>query len=527
MNSLPLASLEGAPAPTGTPGNLTEVLIRAAADAPGPTLHFVRPDGAETTLSYTDLLDRASRVAGGLRAAGARPGERLLVAAGCGRDLVIGVWAGILAGLPVLPADLSARPDLDVLRATAAPDWVLTGGPGDDIPVAETGSERLAGSVLGLELGAPDTRWYEAQPGDPALLTLTAGTSGDPKAVVLTHGAITARSAATIADNDLGPRTVTVNWMPLDHVGGLVMFHLRDVQAGAVQVHADRGMVLNDPLRLLDLISRHRAAITWATTSALELIAGRAEETSRGWDLSCLTYVMNGGEPVRARAVRRFTKALGRFGMPPTAVRPGWGMSEIAGGVVDHRIDARVLAPDARWTPVGRPHPGVGVRVVDDSGTVLTEGVVGRLQIRTTADVRYADGRRPVTATGWVETGDLAFIESGLLTVTGSAADAIVMDGVLHHAHELESTVGQLPFVDPAHTVAALTTAADGNPELVIAYRPATDQPEDEAAERIRSVIAARHGLEVGRVVPVAAGRLPRTRTGKPQRARLAALLAP
>ncbi len=514
------ATIDGPPAPAVTPQNLTEVLIAAAATTTGPALYFIDADGGETALSYTDLLDRACRVLAGVRAAGARSGDRLLVAA-TGPELLTGVWAGILGGMPVVPADLSARPDLGLLRRATAPRWTLTGGPAD----AVLDAPGWVGTVTDLSSAAPDTRWRDAGPQDPALLTTTAGTTGEPRAVVLTHGAVTARSAATIVDNDLGPATVTVNWMPLDHVGGLVMFHLRDVQAGAVQVHAPRALVLAEPLRLLDLIDRYRGAVTWATNSALDLVAAHAERTDRHWDLSCLSYVLNGGEPVRARTIRRFTAALARFGLPATAVRPGWGMSETAGGVVDHRADAADLSAEARWTPVGRPHPGVSVRVVDDSGTVVRQGVVGRLQVRTAAEApAYADGTRALTADGWIDTGDLAFVEDGLLTVTGSTADAMVIAGVLHHAHEFESTVGQLPFVDAAHTAAALVPGVDVASELVVAYRPTALVPD--ADRRIREAVQAAHGVTVGRVVAVAAGALPRTRTGKPQRARLAALLA-
>ncbi|MEV6601733.1 AMP-binding protein [Actinoplanes sp. NPDC051346] len=520
-----LAMIEGPPAPTGIPMNLVEVLTRAA-EIPGPSVRFVRADGTESALSYADLLDRAARVLHGLRAAGARPGDRLLVASDSGRDLIVGTWAGILGTMPVIPTDLSTRPDLRTLLRVAAPRWVLTGHHGDHVAFEpENTVGRPVGTVTDLERGPADTQWHNARPDDPALIAMTAGTTGSPKAVLLTHGALTARSAATIADNRLGAGTTTVNWMPVDHVGGLVMFHLRDMQAGGVQVHVDRAVVLGDPLRLLDLVDRHRAAITWATTSALDLIAGHAEAASRSWDLSCLTYVMNGGEPVRARTVRRFTEALARFGMPPTAVRPGWGMSETAGGVVDLRVDARTLPAESRWTPVGRPHSGVGVRVVDDNGAVVAEGVVGRLQVRTpTGPPKYADGNHPLTPDGWIDTGDLAFVEDGSLTVTGSTADAIVVDGVLHHAHELESTVSRLPFVDATQTAAALLIGADGGSELVVAYRPAAAVPDAE--QRIRAAVEAAHGLTVHRVVPVPAGRLPRTRTGKPQRARLAALLA-
>jgi acyl-CoA synthetase (AMP-forming)/AMP-acid ligase II len=78
----------------------------------------------------------------------------------------------------------------------------------------------------------------------------------------------------------------------------------------------------------------------------------------RSWDLSALRYIMNGGEPIKPSVANAFLRLLGTYGLPPTAMYPGWGMSETTAGVVDCQYSATGSADD-RYVAVGRPHPGV------------------------------------------------------------------------------------------------------------------------------------------------------------------------
>jgi acyl-CoA synthetase (AMP-forming)/AMP-acid ligase II len=186
-------------------------------------------------------------------------------------------------------------------------------------------------------------------------------------------------------------------------------------------------------------------------------------------------------------------------------------MTETCGGVVDHRLDVTELRAGFRFVPVGRPHPGIAVRVVDDQGAVVPAGTIGRLQVR---------GPSVASGAGWLDTADLAYVRDGLVTVTGSAADALWLDGALHHAHELETTLSELPFVHKGLVGAGLV-----NGELAVAYHHDDSMCERQAATEIQAAIRARHGLAVHRVVVVPAEAFPKTRTGKPQRSRLRELL--
>lgn len=525
-----LALVEGGPLPEPAVATLGEALRRAAALRKGGSICHIAEDGSERQQPYPDLLEDAARIRAGMCGAGLRPRDQVVLQLAHAPDLLAAFWACVLGGF--VPVPVSANPPANgPLSAAALVEgvagmldraWILTAG-------SPPSSARRLGPVEALRRNAPNPDPYPVYPDDTAALLLTSGSTGLPKAVTLTHRNILSRSAATAQVRGLGVTNRSFNWMPLDHVGGLVMFHARDVFLGCDQVHARMEWVLADPLRWLEAISRHRCDTTWAPNFAFNLILDRADEIAgRSWDLSCLRYIMNGGESISARTVRRFLDLLASAGLPATAMHPGWGMSETSSGVADGVFSVETSSDEDRFVPTGTPHPGVSIRVVGGGGDVLPEGVVGRLQV-SGAPITSGyhnnpeQNRQSFTQDGWFKTGDLAFVESGVLTVTGRVDDIIDADGVTCHGHEIEAVVEELHFVDPTYTVACQVKGVDGTPDrLAVFFHPRSGTAGDEVLWQIREHVLARLGIEPGHVVPVEKNEVPKTGVGKLKRSVLA-----
>ncbi|WP_131831274.1 AMP-binding protein [Frankia sp. CcI49] len=521
------AVLDGGRAVEPTLWNIGAALARAAR-TPGPgRIEYLRADGTRLRQDYPALLEQAGRLLGGLRqaaeqaargegsGAGLVPGATVVLQISNEPDLLAAFWACVLGGYVPVPVRSVGgerdRPETEqVLLAVCDlldDPWVVTGRTG-----GRTGRP-------------PAGRWL-GDVEDLAVLLLTSGSTGRPKAVMLTHRNILSRCAATAAVNGLTPGERSFNWMPLDHVGGLVMFHVRDVYLRCTQVHAPMRWILADPTRWLDGMHTHRSTVTWAPNFAFGLVVDHAAQLrDRRWDLSSLRYIMNGGEPVKPRTAARFLSLLARHGLPSSAMYPGWGMSETSSGVVDRIFDP--LA-DERFVSVGRPHPGVRLRVVDEGQQIVEQGRIGRLQVDgepITAGYfnNPAQNRQSFTDDGWFRTGDLAYIVDGLLTVTGRLDDLVEVGDVTYHGHEIESAVEELGLAEPSYVVACSVPAphTSGRDRLTVAVRLRDGVQADTATRAIRELIHRRFGGLEADVLPVEREAIPKTGIGKPRRAEL------
>lgn len=522
---------------------LGDLLERAAAEAGQRGITFIEADGAESRHSYAELLDRARRISGALRDAGLRPEDKVLLQLARNQDFLPAFWGCVLAGVVPVPLAVAARYEPgNAAAAKLINAWklldrpLIIAGPAVEAPV------RALGRELGIEgfrveplthllAHPPDARAHKPREEDLALLLLTSGSTGLPKAVMQTHRMIVRRSMAATHQLALTRDDVSLNWMPLDHVGGLVMSHARDAFLGCDQVHVHTEPVLEDPLRWLDWLDRFRCTNTWAPNFAFALINDRAGEIAkRTWDLSCVRMILNGGESIIPRSARRFLELLAPHGLPSSAIYPGWGMTETTSGVVhSSRFTLETTDDDDPFVDIGPPVPGVALRIVNASNEVVDEGTSGHLQVRgeTVTPGYFARpelNREIFTDDGWFSTGDLAFLRDGRLTITGRAKDEIIINGLNYFPHEIESVVELVPGVEASSAAACGVRGSESQTDiLAIFFSIARDDDEGlrEALQSIRRAVVGDIGLNPSLLIPIPRDALPRTGIGKIRRADL------
>ncbi|MBL1098511.1 non-ribosomal peptide synthetase [Streptomyces coffeae] len=530
-------SLSHGPQPEPSPHAHLGQALRAAARGGGEVV-YLRADGSEARQSYAELMAEASRMLGALRARGVRPGETVIFQFDDNEDFLPAFWACVAGGVTVLPMGVpesyqAPSPQLRKVEGI----WQTLGRPrflAGTLPAAglRERAERQGWTDLEvltadeLRTGTSVGDWHEARPEEAALLLLTSGSTGLPKAVTVTHRMVLSRTAATRQCNGLTERETTFNWIPMDHVTGVVMFHIRDIVLGCRQIHAPTGWITEEPLRWLDVIDRWKATVTWAPNFAFGLVNEHvAAEPGRAWDLASLKLVMNAGEVVVPRVVRQWLLQLKPFGLDQTVMHPGWGMSETSSVVTDTSYSPTGPGAEDVYVSCGKPYPGFSMRVVDDRDRLLPEGRGGHLQVRgPSVTPGYHDNpeknAESFTEDGWFRTGDLAFLRDGELYLTGRAKDVIIVNGVNHASHEIEAVVEETEGVLRSYTaaVAVRASAAAGTDDLAVIFCPAPGADERQLLTEIAGRVTREFGTAPAFVLPVAPAEIPKTEIGKVQR---------
>lgn len=542
--SVPLALSEGASLKE-TEGckTLVATLLRAAQDHQGSAIIHLQEDGAEIIQSYRQLLEEAERVLSGLRAAGLKAGDNVILQCASSRDFLPVFWGCVLGGM--VPVPVSIAPRYEPSNATVQKlrhAWDLLGNP---LIVASDSLGSLIHSLAdamdlnglrvqtsGLLLShEPDREWHKSKPEDPALIMLTSGSTGMAKGVVLTHRNLVCRSAASKQLNGFNQQDVTLNWMPLDHVAGIIYFHLRDVFLGSIQIHVSSGVVLEDILKWLDYIEKYKVTVTFAPNFAFGLVNDAIDKTpGRQWDLSSLRFVLNGAEAIVAATTRRFLELLAPHKLDSKALIPAWGMSETSSGVTYSReFSVDTVSDEDPFVEVGRPIPGFSMRIVDGDNRLLAEGKTGRLQVRgetVTGGYYKAEkaNKESFTHDGWLITGDLGMINNGALTITGREKDEIIINGVNYVGAEIEAVTEKIDGVISSFTAAcAVRTIGVNTDVLAIFFSPqvTTDDELQALLIEIRQQVAKKIGVAPGYVLPLDPDEIPKTAIGKIQRRQL------
>lgn len=525
------------------PETLPAALLRAASKAGAQKIIHVQFDGTEVCQTYTSLLAEAEQVLGGLRRLGLKPQDKVLFQLERTQDFVVAFWGCVLGGFVPVPLTIAptyAQANSAVSKLQHA--WkvlqhpVVIAGQALAAPICkmfdEAGlQETTVVSFDDLRSQAADKAYHISQPEDLVILLLTSGSTGMPKGVMLNHRNILCRSAATAQMNHFTQRDISLNWMPLDHVGGIVMYHVLDTYLCSRQVHVQTQAILENPLKWLDLIEQYRITSTWAPNFAYNLVNNLAEEIKqRTWNLSSLRFILNAGEAIVARTARRFLELLSKHSLPATAMHPCWGMSETSSGVTfSQHFTLENTSDDQSIVEVGAPIPGFAIRIVGSDNQPLREGSVGRLQVKgLSVTAGYYQNpqlnQEVFSADGWFETGDLGVIRAGNLAITGRAKDVIIINGINIPCHDVEAVVEEVRGVDVSYTAASAVRDLQGDTDKLAVFFVPTFQEKEQRIDllkEVRSQVVRKIGANVDYLVPVAREDIPKTAIGKIQRAQL------
>lgn len=472
--------------------------------------------GAATT--YTELGEQVAKAAEGLRRLGVRPGDRVaLVLPNCPQHVVAFYAVLRLGGVvvehnPLYTAEEMSfqlgdhRPRVIVVWDKVAPmvreiaeflgvDAVLAVNLPSALPMTKRWALRLPLSrirktrhaMTGPAPGVPGWEHLVSHSpalapghprpavGDVALLQYTGGTTGKPKAAILTHRNLRANAAQGRAwmPGLLDGQEVIYAVLPLFHAYGLTLCLTFAVSIGATLVLLPRF----DVDMVLDAVRRRPATFLPAVPPIYERLAIAARE--RGVDLSSIRYAISGAMALPKSTAELWESVTGGMLME------GYGMTETSPVALGNPA-----GPSRRVGAVGVPFPSTEVRVVDrdDHTRDVALGEPGELWLRG-PQVFGGYWERPEESAsvlmdgGWIRTGDVVVMDDdGFVTIVDRIKELIITGGFNVYPTEVEGVLRQVPGVKDAAVVGL--PAPDGGEDVMAAVVLEPDAPFDEEAIR-------------------------------------------
>jgi len=462
--------------------NLARLLTWTARRLPdAPALRW-----RDRTWSWAEMDARVDRLAAGLRARGVAPGDRVLVHSRNSNLMFEAVWACWKAGAVFVPTNVRLTPAeaaylgkasgaVAMLRDhgfAAHADAVRGASPACRLVIAvgdaredELDAEAL---IAATPRPAPDHE-ADVAPDHPAWLFFTSGTTGRPKAAVLTHGQMGFVVNNHLADlmPGLTERDVSLVVAPLSHGAGI--HALAQVARGACSVLLAGERM--DPAEAWRLIAAHGVTNMFTVPTILNMLADHPDAAPHA-----LRHVIYAGAPMYRADQKRALERLG-----PCLVQY-FGMGEVTGNITVLRPDQHSLDDaDPRAGSCGVPRTGMDLAILDAEGRRLPPGATGEICVRGPAVFAgYLDNPAANEAAfrdGWFHTGDLGHLDAqGFLFITGRASDMFISGGsnvypreveeaLLTHPEVLECAVVGMPDVKWGEVGVACVVARNAPPE--------------------------------------------------------------
>ena len=514
--------------------------------------------------TWGEVHEKARRAAGGLAAAGVGHGEAVGVLAGAPVEIAPtaqGVWMrGATVTMLHQPTprtdlllwaeDTTTVIDMIDARVVIVSDPFMAA-----VPVLENAGIRVV--TVEQLLAADPTDPVETGEDDLAMMQLTSGSTGSPKAVQITHRNLVSNAEAMFVGARYNVDTdVIVSWLPLFHDMGMTGFLTVPMYFGAELVKITPTDFLRDTLLWARLIDKYKGTMTAAPNFAYALFAKRLRKQAQPgqFDLSTLRWALSGAEPVEPADVEDLCEAGAPFGLKPDAILPAYGMaettvavsfSECGAGLVVDEVDADLLAVLRRAVPAAKGNTtrlatlgplldGLEARVVDEVGNLVPTRGVGVIELRgepLTPGYITVGGFVPTQdAHGWYDTGDLGYLtENGHIVVCGRVKDVIIMAGRSIYPTDVERAAGRVEGVRPGCAVAVRLDAGHSRESFAVAVE--SNAFEDPAqVRRIKHQVAHEVVAEVDmrprNVVVLGPGTIPKTPSGKLRRAHSVSLVS-
>ena len=440
-------------------------------------------------ITFQELETRVNRLANAFAELGVGPGDRIATVQVNSNEQVEAYFAAAKLDAVYVPLNFRARADELTYMLNDSGAKVLLAGSryADHVRSFEPGLETVEHFVAldtfvegwlfyeSIMASAPDEEHFpNGDDNDLTAILFTAGTTGEPKGVMLSHESFSSYVLTNVTPADPDEEGRNILTVPL--------YHIAAMQATMSAVYGGRTLVIQrqfEPSEWMQLVERERANRAMMVPTMLKMLMDHPEFGR--YDLSSLDVITYGAAPMPLEVIRR---AIDEF--PGARFINAFGQTETAATITMLPPDDHVLEGTAeeievklkRLTSIGRPLEDVEVRIVDEDGNPAAQGEVGEIVASGSRLMKGYWHQESATAetirNGWLYTGDLGYFdEDGYIFLAGRAKDFIKRGGEMVSPQEVEQVLQSHPAIDEAAVIGV---------------------PDVDWGERVRAVVVLKEG---------------------------------
>jgi long-chain acyl-CoA synthetase len=467
--------------------NLSDLLRVQARDRPGKTAVIFGAIHPVGEISYGDLDAQADGVAATLAEHGVGRGDRVVLAMPNLPHFAAAYFGSLRAGAAVVPLNVMlTEREVAAILADSEAAAVIGAPPFLEVVVRAATQGRGPVALLSTESWADivaaraDFETVDVSEDDIAVVAYTSGTTANPRGAMLTHRNLLSNldQQLSTSEDAVTQEDVLLISIPLFHIFGLNVPLGLLVKTGATGVLLERF----DPTATLAAIHEHRVTILFGAPPmfAAWLEAGASGEH----DLSSVRLAVSGSAPLPPAVITQFEDLFG------IQIYEGYGLTETAPTLTSNRMAA---AP--RPGSVGKPLPGVELRIIDEMGNDVELGDPGEIIVRGPNVFkgywRKQDETARVLQNGWFRTGDIAIEdEDGFIHLVGRKRDLIIVSGFNVYPSEVEEALLEVPEVREAAVIGVSDERTGEAVKAYVVLREGAALNERELSARLETRLA-------------------------------------
>jgi len=484
--------------------NTTEFLTIATAIC--PDRDAIVFEGKRYT--FSQLNERVNRLANGLAKLGVKKGDRVaLLQVNC-NQCVETYFATAKLGAIYVPLNFRAKADEhEYMVNFAEVNTLFVGGRYIDLINSIKPELKTVNNIISIESKRDDMLYYEdiiaSSPpdevitdigdDDTTILMFTAGTTGRPKGVMLSHNCFSVYVLENVTPADPELEESNILTVPIYHVAG--------IQAMMAAIYGGRTIVMErqfDAGEWMKLVEKERANRVMMVPTMLKQLIDHPDFSK--YDLSSIRVITYGAAPMPPQVIK---KAIDVF--PGVSFINAFGQTETASTITtlapeDHIISGTEEEKEKklkRLSSIGKPMPDIEMKIIDEEGRGLPPGEVGEIVARgprvMTGYWKDEDKtEKTIDKEGWVHTGDMGYMdEDGYFFLAGRATDMIIRGGENISPEEVENVLRTYPKIEDVAVIGIPDEEWGEVPKAVVVLKAGESSTPEEIMEYCRTKLAS------------------------------------